>query len=85
MDAASLAARVQCANAVRLQGDEMATLIAAIEDLPASATHEDAELKFNGWVCETYTHPRVPARSNCYRYSDKNRANIADYLKYNSN
>lgn len=21
------------------------------------ATHEDAELKFNGWVCETYTHP----------------------------
>lgn len=49
------------------------------------ATHEDAELKFNGWVCETYTHPRVPARSNCYRYSDKNRANIADYLKYNSN
>lgn len=49
------------------------------------ATHEDAELKFNGWVCETYTHPRVPARSNCYRYSDKNRANIADYMKYNSN
>ncbi|MFA7891520.1 hypothetical protein [Pseudomonas putida] len=48
------------------------------------ATHEDAELKFNGWVCETYTHPRVPARSNCYRYSDKNRAIIADYLKYNS-
>ena len=49
-----------------------------------SATHEDAELKFNGWVCETYTHPRIPARSNCYQYSDKNRANIADYLKYNS-
>ncbi|MCE5975891.1 zinc-dependent metalloprotease family protein [Pseudomonas sp. JR33AA] len=49
------------------------------------ATHEDAELKFNGWVCETYTHPRIPARSNCYRYSDRNRANITDYLKYNSN
>ena len=49
------------------------------------ATHEDAELKFNGWVCETYTHPRVPARSNCYRYSDRNRANITDYLTYNSN
>ncbi|EKT4455081.1 zinc-dependent metalloprotease family protein [Pseudomonas putida] len=48
------------------------------------ATHEDAELKFNGWVCETYTHPRVPARSNCYRYSDRNRANITDYLKENS-
>lgn len=50
-----------------------------------SASHEDAELKFNGWVCETYTHPRVPARSNCYRYSDKNRENIVSYLKYNSN
>lgn len=49
-----------------------------------SATHEDAELKFNGWVCETYTHPRVPLRSNCYRYSDANRANIADYLRVNS-
>ncbi|BBH48739.1 hypothetical protein [Pseudomonas sp. KU43P] len=50
-----------------------------------STTHEDAELKFNGWICETYTHPRSPARSNCYRYSDKNRANISEYLKYNSN
>lgn len=49
------------------------------------ATHEDAELSFNGWVCETYTHPRMPARSNCYRYSDQNRANILEYLKYNSN
>ncbi|MFJ4344925.1 hypothetical protein [Pseudomonas sp. NPDC089401] len=48
------------------------------------ATHEDAELKFNGWFCETYTHPRVPVRSNCYRYSDKNRTHIADYIKYNS-
>ncbi len=49
------------------------------------ATHEDAELKFNGWICETYTYPnRAAARSNCYRYSDKNRATIADYLKYNS-
>ena len=49
-----------------------------------SATHEDAELKFNGWICETYTHPRIPARSHCYRYSDQNRANISEYLKYNS-
>ncbi|MFQ6575240.1 hypothetical protein [Pseudomonas sp. UM16] len=49
-----------------------------------SATHEDAEVKFNGWVCETYTHPRVPLRSNCYRYSDKNRQNIADYIQANS-
>lgn len=49
------------------------------------ATHEDAALKFNGWICETYTHPRVPARSNCYRYSDKNRTSILEYIKYNSN
>lgn len=50
-----------------------------------SATHEDAEVQFNGWFCETYTHPRVPLRSNCYRYSDKNRENITNYIKYNSN
>ncbi len=49
-----------------------------------SATHEDAELRFNGWVCETYTHPRVPLRSNCYRYSEANRAKIAEYLQVNS-
>ncbi|WP_462401648.1 hypothetical protein [Pseudomonas sp. Marseille-QA0332] len=48
------------------------------------ATHEQAELRFNGWVCETYTHPRVPLRSNCYRYSDANRSNIVDYLRANS-
>jgi hypothetical protein len=49
-----------------------------------SATHEDAEVRFNGWMCETYTHPRSPVRSHCYRYSDANRANIVDYLKANS-
>lgn len=49
------------------------------------ATHEDATVNFNGWACETYTKPRLPLRSNCYRYSDKNRATIVDYLKYNSN
>lgn len=51
-----------------------------------SATHENAETHFNGWFCETYMVPnRVALRSNCYRYSDQNRAAIADYLKYNSN
>lgn len=49
-----------------------------------SATHEDAQVNFNGWFCETYTHPRIPLRSNCYRYSDKNRQNITDYLNANS-
>ncbi|HGA2316364.1 TPA: hypothetical protein ACIRVE_000881 [Pseudomonas putida] len=51
-----------------------------------SATHENAKTEFNGWFCETYMVPnRVPLRSNCYRYSDQNRAAIADYLKRNSN
>lgn len=49
-----------------------------------SATHEDAQVNFNGWFCETYTHPRVPLRSNCYRYSDKNRQNISDYINANA-
>ncbi|MBA1203999.1 hypothetical protein G7009_19965 [Pseudomonas capeferrum] len=50
-----------------------------------NATHEHAATQFNGWFCETYMAPRNPLRSHCYRYSDENRANIADYLKYNSN
>ncbi|MDZ3994646.1 hypothetical protein [Pseudomonas sp. Teo4] len=51
-----------------------------------SATHEDSRIRYNGWICETYMTPtRFDLRSNCYRYSDENRAKIADYLKYNSN
>lgn len=51
-----------------------------------SATHENAKTEFNGWFCETYMVPaRIVLRSNCYRYSEQNRAAIADYLKYNSN
>lgn len=47
-----------------------------------SATHEASEVNFNGWFCETYMFPtRLNVRSNCYRYSDENRANIARYLK----
>ncbi|WP_040260357.1 reprolysin-like metallopeptidase [Pseudomonas massiliensis] len=45
------------------------------------ATHENAEVLFNGWFCESYTYPaRLSLRSNCYRYSDKNREAIAAYL-----
>ncbi|MEO9244781.1 hypothetical protein ABI279_20400 [Pseudomonas inefficax] len=45
------------------------------------ATHEAAELRYNPWRCETYVFPlRNSLRSNCYRYSDQNRAIIADYL-----
>lgn len=47
-----------------------------------SATHEQSQVNFNGWFCETYMFPsRFGLRSNCYRYSDENRANIANYLK----
>ncbi|WP_263263678.1 hypothetical protein [Pseudomonas sp. RIT-PI-S] len=45
------------------------------------ATHENAEVLFNGWFCETYTYPtRQNVRSNCYRYSDRNREAINAYL-----
>lgn len=45
------------------------------------ATHENAEVLFNGWFCETYTYPyRQALRSNCYRYSDLNRQTINAYL-----
>lgn len=45
------------------------------------ATHEAAELRYNPWICETYVYPeRHPLRSNCYRYSDANRATIAEHL-----
>jgi len=51
-----------------------------------SATHENAKTDFNGWFCETYMVPaRIVLRSNCYRYSEQNRAAIADYLKHHSN
>lgn len=47
-----------------------------------SATHEASEVLFNGWFCETYMFPtRLSIRSNCYRYSDTNRENIATYLR----
>lgn len=47
-----------------------------------SATHEQSRVNFNGWFCETYMFPsRFGLRSNCYQYSDENRANIANYLK----
>jgi hypothetical protein len=45
------------------------------------ATHENAEVLYNGWFCETYTYPaRLNVRSNCYRYSDSNREAIRAYL-----
>ncbi|WP_442110935.1 hypothetical protein [Pseudomonas sp. NUPR-001] len=47
-----------------------------------SAVHEDSEIRFNGWACETYMQPgRNQLRSNCYRYSDANRERIAQNLQ----
>lgn len=46
-----------------------------------SATHEQSRVHYNGWFCETYMYPtRIGIRSQCYRYSDENRANIVSYL-----
>lgn len=45
------------------------------------ATHEASEVLNNPWFCETYMIPsRFSLRSNCYRYSDENRARISDYI-----
>lgn len=65
--------------------------IASLETYTAAAhelghmlngTHENAEILFDGWFCETNIYPtRVHARSNCKRYSDKNREVIAAYMR----
>ncbi|MEB0079718.1 hypothetical protein QN386_21660 [Pseudomonas sp. CCI3.2] len=48
------------------------------------ATHEDAELQYNsfGLLSETFVYPhRDRKRGNAYRYSLKNRENIANFLR----
>ncbi|MEB0041767.1 hypothetical protein [Pseudomonas sp. MH10] len=48
------------------------------------ATHEDAELQYNsfGVLSETFVYPhRDGKRGNAYRYSLKNRENIANFLR----
>ncbi|UFH49317.1 hypothetical protein [Pseudomonas sp. KNUC1026] len=46
-----------------------------------TATHEASQVLNNPWFCETYMIPeRVSLRSNCYRYSDQNRAIIGDHI-----
>ncbi|MCY1412828.1 hypothetical protein D9M71_282460 [compost metagenome] len=45
------------------------------------ATHEAAQLLYNGWVCSTFTYPtHTIFYSSCPRYSDANRAAIRNYL-----
>lgn len=43
--------------------------------------HESAEIKYNGWWCETFLYfEREPLRSNCYTYTDANKARMNAYL-----
>jgi len=45
------------------------------------ARHEDSEIQYNGWWCETYMTPQPhPLRSICYSFSQKNRENIKNHL-----
>ncbi|MCH4901580.1 MULTISPECIES: hypothetical protein [Pseudomonas] len=45
------------------------------------ARHEDSEIQYNGWWCETYMTPQPhPLRSICYSFSQKNRENIQNHL-----
>jgi hypothetical protein len=45
-------------------------------------SHENANIQYNGWWCETITYPyRHYLRSNCYFYTPLNQTKIADYLR----
>jgi hypothetical protein len=47
------------------------------------ARHEDAEVQYGGWWCETNMYgTRSALRSNCYTYSERNRARIRDYVAH---
>ncbi|WP_460119617.1 hypothetical protein [Pseudomonas sp. S2_C03] len=45
------------------------------------AKHDDYEVNYDGWWCETYMTPNPHLlRSNCYKYSPANRNAIKHYL-----
>jgi hypothetical protein len=45
------------------------------------AEHELAEIRYNGWGCETFMVAKVnPLLSNCYVFSDPNRERIRNFL-----
>ncbi|MNG41303.1 hypothetical protein D3C84_1303970 [compost metagenome] len=44
------------------------------------ATHEDAEVIYNGWWHDTIMNDSNALHGNEYRFSDKNRENIRNYL-----
>ncbi|SEM61064.1 hypothetical protein SAMN04487857_103188 [Pseudomonas sp. ok272] len=45
-----------------------------------NAVHEEGEVLYNGWWCETFMFPPLPLRSNCLVFSDGNRKRIKDYV-----
>ena len=46
-----------------------------------NAVHEDAEILYNGWWCETYMYPMtLVLRSNCNVFSEANRKRIKNYV-----
>ena len=46
------------------------------------AQHELAEVRYNGWWCETFMAAKVNTLlSNCYVYTDPNRERIRSYLR----
>lgn len=45
-----------------------------------TADHDNAEVQYNGWWCETFMRNVTPGLSNCHVYSEGNRERIRSYL-----
>jgi hypothetical protein len=46
-----------------------------------NAVHEEGEVHYNGWWCETFMFPPLPIRSNCLTFSEGNKKRIKDYVE----
>ncbi|UZE11926.1 hypothetical protein [Pseudomonas sp. B21-053] len=45
-----------------------------------NAVHEEGEVLYNGWWCETFMFEPLPLRSNCYVFSEGNGKRIKAYV-----
>lgn len=45
-----------------------------------NAVHDEGEVLYNGWWCETFMFPPLPIRSNCLVFSEGNRKRIKEYV-----
>lgn len=45
-----------------------------------NAVHEEGEVLYNGWWCETFMFDPLPLRSNCFVFSEENRKRIKAYV-----